>query len=352
MRRLFPLFSAIFMIMIQTLSLMADEKNTNCQFESFKLETVLSVGGITILEAFDSMESDWYAMSLPTAGFLAMEVSTDPENEVAPWLEIVGHNRPSENEIPVKDHATHWFGVVQKPGLLHMRIGSVGDEMAPELRFASRFVPFCESFDGVSGLDKIHPNDDSEETEEADNEIVPLRFDDVSCISSGWASKSSLQTQIDFKIDEGPSNEGGETEESDNEIMPRRGEDGLLMRRFCGSSDDLSLCASALTLGEITLGELRGGPDRDLDYFSFDLKRAERIRIVAVGGSEIFGTLYDQYGKRLLDSSVRSEVQSFVMDASLASGRYFLRIGSRWGESVMYELFVEPYPGALACSGP
>jgi hypothetical protein len=197
--------------------------------------------------------------------------------------------------------------------------------------------------------------DDGDGTEEPDNQVQPYSNRNLCRID--WAFRSlAMQT---------PQKDGGDgdgTEEPDNQVQPysalpqKDGDDGdgteepdnqvqpILFGGFdCAAglepANNLSLCAAALHAGAEVNASLREqGFGVDQDYFVFDLRKATRVEVTSTGSTDTFGILYDAHGHRLLADDDSGEDGNFALAATLAPGRYFVRVEEGGGGGGAYGL--------------
>lgn len=108
---------------------------------------------------------------------------------------------------------------------------------------------------------------------------------------------------------------------------------------------DSFLCATELTIGESTSGEIENsGNANDVDMFTFKLTSAETVSIASTGSTDVAASLYDEDGE-LLDSDDNSGASpNFEIVQSLGAGRYYVRVAGTGTAQGSYAVEVSPVP--------
>ncbi len=253
----------------------------------------LAVGGTVSMDGLEAGTTALFSLEVPAPGRLAVEVTVPAVEPAVAWLEFLPFDCARDRKWPalILEHSmSRRVLTLAEAGTYHFRVGVVSPEhRLPGYKLSSRFLAANPSEILTKDGD---PGDD---TEEGDNEILPLVGGVPAWTGTGCAKG----------------------------IEP---------------ANDLSFCAIRLPPNVMVKGELESSTCNDHDYFTFELQRARRIQISTRGTTDTFGTLYDEYGHRLMADDDSGDDNNFALVATLSPGRYSIRVEGALDSQGAYEL--------------
>ena len=253
-------------------------------------------------------EPFFFRLEVPSPGILAVNAAVPGTAPAEPKLGFVGRGcgAPKTGSEPVvlERSATHLVLIAQASGSYLFRVASQ-DPSLPlhELKLRTGFAS-----NTAGGRLSGKGGEDEEEIEiEAD-----------SLVFSGQGESRSLQSQL-------------------HELC-RRGE--------VDDHGDSFTCATLLSPGRDTEGEIRNGWGDDDDVFMFVLGDSRGTKLWALeiettGDVDTVARLYDRFGTRLETGNGGGRGGNFRIARTLGPGVYFVRIGGRDGAEGVYGLSVE-----------
>ncbi len=328
--------------------------------------TTLPLGSTVPFYGLDAGSTAFFALEVPAPGRVAVEVGTSGMERSLPWLEFLlidcegAGVEASGVRFLLSDPARQVLEVASA-GTYYLQVGALD----PKRSLASYYL--STHYVDFSQFDK--DGEDGDDTEEAENEILPLVFEPP-------VAESCLPVALQFHKD---GEDGDDTEEAENEILPlvfeppvrgsessqhcfpalrfhKDGEDGddteeaeneilpsSITPTACSWSEepanDLSLFAHRLPLfGSVTSILRHSDLTDDHDFFAFDMACRSRIEVFTTGSTDTIGTLYDAYGHRLLSAEDGGEGENFSLAAQLGRGRYYVRVEGSLAAEGDYEI--------------
>lgn len=119
--------------------------------------------------------------------------------------------------------------------------------------------------------------------------------------------------------------------------------DELCRRSVSDDHGDVAACATPVAPGTAARGILADDRD-DADVFTFTLASPQTLEIATAGDGDTRGALYDSFGNRLAVDDDGGAGGNFRIVKSLGAGRYFVRVEGAGGSRAAFELTVEPLP--------
>ena len=269
----------------------------------------LPLNGTVRMDGLDVGETASFSVEVPEPGLLTVEVNTPGfENEI-PWIDL-------EYDDCLREEAGRLQALILRR--------SLGRQILEVM------TPGTYDFRvGILALDR-----------RLGSYTLSVRFQALE-----WPEPGKVPGQVDDEnLPYKDGEPGDDTEEVDNEILPF-GSGPIPGCVGAGEpANDLSLCASHLPPFGVVDGQLEIGSGWDHDYFVFVLPRLSRVRLFTTGTTDTFGTLYDAYGHRLMAADHGGGDQNFSLVASLAPGRYYVRVEGALGAEGSYHLALSLEP--------
>lgn len=107
---------------------------------------------------------------------------------------------------------------------------------------------------------------------------------------------------------------------------------------------DTMACATpvVMTPAASVAGEIGNGHGDDVDVFVLTFPELTTVELTTTGDADTFGTLYDRSGQLLATDDDSAGARHFRIVATLAPGRYFVRVEGGGAAEGAYELRVAP----------
>jgi len=333
-------------------------------------------------------DSGFLAVSVARRGFVALQVEAMEPGSDDAWLDVMSSPCGLTSSAVEQSFGRVLLRVLE-PGTLQIQVGRVrhqGPSADGRVRLASQWFPADFHKDGDPGdnteTDEDEPlpfgtpwanhskdGDPGDNTETDEDEPLPFAspWDTAHCgcaSSAGLANRSkdgdpgdNTETDEDEPLPfSSPGSEclapiaglpskdgdpGDNTETDEDEPLPFTVPGGSGCCHAGEPANDLMVCARSLGIDTSIQSRLEHSWPEDRDYFTFELHEPEVVRIYTLGQTDTFGSLYDASGRRLSAADSGGEGENFGLEASLASGRYFVRVEGAVGGGGEYRLTID-----------
>lgn len=291
-------------------------------------------------------ENPVFRLELPAAGVATVDLATAADRAAAKLAQW-----PAPGAVILEQSATHLAFAVREPGTVFLRV-SAEDPREPLGRYKlttsfvaarvleeSSFLPSGDrvtrtSFRAAGPAAKGDPEDVDPDPNSATLASRGRRLASFMTLRPALAEKGDPED-----VDPDPN--------SATFGVPDRAvvEQVLSYAAACRRADaseiddhgDTMACATPLALGSSAAGEIGNAHGDDADVFVLTLTELATIELATIGEADTFGVLSDRNGQRLAVDDDGGGERNFRILATLAPGRYFLRVEGAGAEGA-YEL--------------